>query len=1094
MGERSSEEVTNSGRPAAWQQHGPRQTSGEVQAVRIWLLGGFRISIGSSRSIAGEKWHLRKAGNLVKLLALAPGHRLHREQATGLLWPELDSKAAANNLYHALHVARRILEPSTQATAASAYLQLSGEQLAFCPDGPLWVDVEAFEEAANMARHALEAAAYRTAIDLYSGELLPQDRYEPWVEQRRSELRGLYLSILVELAGLYEEDEEYGPAIEALSRVVAEEPTHEGAHVGLMRLYALSGRRREALGQYERLREALLEEFGSEPEAAPRYLQEEIWTGTFPPARSPTPAGIQAQEPSSGAGIARHNLPVARTSFVGRERETHEVRRLLAMTGLLTLTGAGGCGKTRLALEVAGDLVSLYPDGVWLVELASVSDPALAPQAVARALGVREIPGRALEDTLTHHLRTKHLLLVVDNCEHLVDKVAHLADALLSTCPKLRILATSREPLGVRGEAVWTVPPLSLPDRKQMSSVEVLMSAGAVRLFLDRARSRLPGFELTGGNAGPVGRICLKLEGIPLAIELAAARMGALAVEQVAQRLEDSLKLLTGGVRTLEPRHQTLRATLDWSHDLLSEPERRLFRRLSVFAGGWTLEAAEEVCPGEGIERAEVMDLLSRLVDKSLVLAEASPGTEAELRYRILEPIRQYGEERLQESREAERVRERHARYYLALAEEADTEVAELSYLRQAQSAASLERMESEHPNRRATLSWSLDKDAEPGGQRAQLGLRLAVALYWFWQTHDYLTEGRRWLEMAASRSSSNPATTRLRARALNGAAWIALHQGDYGASKDLMEEVLALYRKVGDKEGIAAGLTELGKVAVLGQRDDIPLPAVLGELAELKPGLENRKTLASLLILEGLVALSRGDLECSAKLHEESLELSREAHDTQAMIVCLGNLGTIALVRADYEGAVLPLRESLRLGWETDYKVTIQFSFNGLACVAAGLEQPVRAARLWGAVEAMQEAYGVHVTAIARTILNHEARLAAARSQLEEEAWSRAWAQGKAMPLERAIEYVLSEEEEDDSPAPVAVPEQQPPADGPTERLTRREREVALLVARGLPNRQIAQELSISERTVENHVHKILKKLGFSSRAGIAAWVAQQW
>ncbi|CAN5702517.1 BTAD domain-containing putative transcriptional regulator [soil metagenome] len=1089
--------MTNSGRPAAWQQHGPRQTSGEVQAVRIWLLGGFRISIGSSRSIAGEKWHLRKAGNLVKLLALAPGHHLHREQATGLLWPELDSKAAANNLYHALHVARRILEPSTQATAASAYLQLSGEQLAFCPDGPLWVDVEAFEEAANMARHALEAAAYRTAIDLYSGELLPQDRYEPWVEQRRSELRGLYLSILVELAGLYEEGEEYGPAIEALSRVVAEEPTHEGAHVGLMRLYALSGRRREALGQYERLREALLEEFGSEPEAAPRYLQEEIWTGTFPPARSPTPAGIQAQEPSSGAGIARHNLPVARTSFVGRERETHEVRRLLAMTGLLTLTGAGGCGKTRLALEVAGDLVSLYPDGVWLVELASVSDPALAPQAVARALGVREIPGRALEDTLTHHLRTKHLLLVVDNCEHLVDKVAHLADALLSTCPKLRILATSREPLGVRGEAVWTVPPLSLPDQEQVSSVEGLMSAGAVRLFLDRTRSRLPDFELTRENAGAVGRICRKLEGIPLAIELAATRMGALAVEQVAQRLEDSLKLLTGGSRTLEPRQQTLRATLDWSHELLSEPERWLFGRLSVLVGGWTLEAAEEVCSGEGIEEGQisnppVLDLLSRLVDKSLVVAEAE--TEDARRYWMLEPVRQYGQERLEEDGASDRVRERHAQYYLALAEEADTEVAELSYLRQAQSAASLERMESEHPNRRAALSWSLDKDAEPGGQRAELGLRLAVALYWFWQTHDYLTEGRRWLEMAASRSSSNPATTRLRARALNGAAWIALHQGDYGASKALMEKSMALHREVGDKEGMAAGLTNLGMVAVLGQRDDIPLPAVLEELAELKPGLKNRNSLASLLILEGLIALSRGDLERSATLHEESLELCRETRDTQAMIVCLGNLGTIALVRADYEGAVLPLRESLRLGWETDYKVTIQFSFNGLACVAAGLEQPVRAARLWGAVEAMQEAYGVHVTAIARTILNHEARLAAARSQLEEEAWSGAWAEGKAMPLERAIEYALSEEEEDDSPAPVAVPEQQPPADGPTERLTRREREVALLVARGLPNRQIAQELSISERTVENHVHKILKKLGFSSRAGIAAWVAQQW
>ena len=398
-------------------------------------------------------------------------------------------------------------------------------------------------------------------------------------------------------------------------------------------------------------------------------------------------------------------------------------------------------------------------------------------------------------------------------------------------------------------------------------------------------------------------------------------------------------------------------------------------------------------------------------MDKSLVVAEAE--VEGARRYRMLEPVRQYGQERLEVDGTSEQVSERHAEYYLALAEEADTEVAELSYLRQAQSAASLGRMEIEHGNRRAALSWSLDRDAEPGGRRAELGLRLAVAMYWFWQTQDYLTEGRRWLELAVSRSSSNPTTARLRARALNGAAWIAIHQGDYGASTALMEEALALYREVGDKEDIAAGLTELGKLAVLGQRDDIPLPAVLEELAELKPGLENRKTLASLLILEGLVALSRGELERSATLHEESLMLCREARDTQAMIVCLGNLGTTALARADYEGAVPPLREGLRLGWETDYRVTIQFSLNGLAYVAAGLKQPVRAARLWGAAEGMQEAYGVYVTARAHTILNHEARLAATRSQLEEEAWSGAWAEGKAMLLERAIEYALSEEED---------------------------------------------------------------------------------
>jgi DNA-binding SARP family transcriptional activator len=318
----------------AGQQRAPRETpGGALEAVRIWLLGGFRISVGSSRSIGEEEWRLRKAASLIKLLALAPAHRLHREQAMDLLWPELDSEAAANNLHHALHVARRTLEPSAPTGGVSSYLHLRGERLALSPEQPVWVDVEGFEEAATTARHALEPAAYRAAIDLYSGELLPQDRYEAWAEQRRAQLRGLYLSLLLELAGLYEERKEFGKAIEVLERVVAEDPTHEGAHVALIRLYALLGRRREALRQYERLRDALFREFGDEPEAATVRLHEEIWAGTFPPAHSPLSAVSPSEELPAVEDDGKHNLPLARTSFIGRERETLEVKRLLAMTG-----------------------------------------------------------------------------------------------------------------------------------------------------------------------------------------------------------------------------------------------------------------------------------------------------------------------------------------------------------------------------------------------------------------------------------------------------------------------------------------------------------------------------------------------------------------------------------------------------------------------------------------------------------------------------------------------------------------------------------------------------------------------------------------
>jgi non-specific serine/threonine protein kinase len=778
-----------------------------------------------------------------------------------------------------------------------------------------------------------------------------------------------------------------------------------------------------------------------------------------------------------------HNLPLARTSFIGRERETLEVKRLLAMTRLLTLTGVGGSGKTRLALKVASDLAGAYPDGAWLVELAALSEGELVPQAVAKALGVREQPGRPLTESLGDALRGRRMLLVVDNCEHLIEAAVRLVDALLDSCPGLRVLATSRETLNAAGEVAWVVPSLTVPDSGQASMAEKLGGYESVRLFIERARGRDPSFVLTPRNGPAVAQVCRRLEGIPLAIELAAARIGVLPVERIAERLDDSLRLLTAGGRTALPRHRTLRATLEWSHELLGEAERKLFRRLSVFAGGSTLEAAEAVGAGDGIEHHDVLDLLPRLVDKSLVVAEAS-------RYRMLEPLRQYGQERLEESGEAQRVRERHAEYYLALAEGVDAREADRE-LNAARPVAWLERMESEHANLRTALSWSLDMaDAPDGGRAAQLGLRLAVALWWFWHTHDYLSEGRRYLERALC-GSSDPTMSGWRARALDAAAGLALYQADYGASKALMEEALALYRELGDREGIAAGLTDLGLVAVLGERDDIPLPAVLAELGELKPELKNRNTLAYLLMLEGLIALSRGDPEHSVALHEQSLELFREIGNTQGVITCLGHLGLLALIRGDYESAPTLLRESLRLAWELDYKQSVQHCLYTLACVTACREQPVRAARLWGAVESMEEDYGAHLTPIILSLTNYEGHLSRGRSQLGEEGFAVAWAGGKAMSLGEAIEYALSNEQEWEPPTP--APEQQPQPEERTDRLTRREREVALLVARGLTNRQIASDLSVSRSTANNHVARILRKLGLRSRAQIAAWVTER-
>jgi predicted ATPase/DNA-binding SARP family transcriptional activator/DNA-binding CsgD family transcriptional regulator len=1055
---------------AEWPVPKPKEVAGrEPEVVRICLLGGFSVSVGH-RTFEETEWRLKKAASLVKLLALAPGHRLHREQAMGLLWPGLDRKAAANNFYQVLHFARRALEP--RATPPS-YLQLRAELLELCPNNALWVDVEAFEEAAATARRSREPAAYRTAAELYTGDLLPDDRYEDWAEERREELSLTYLSLLVEMARLYEERGDVGAAIEALQEAVTAEPTHEGAHAGLMRLYALSGQRYQALRQYERLGQALGRELDAEPGAETRRLYEEILAGRTLTAVEPPPAGPPPAELAGAAG--RHNLPRALTSFVGREREVVEVERLLGAARLLTLTGVGGSGKTRLALEVARGLVGACPEGAWLVELAPLSEGALVPQAVAEALGVREQPNRPLISTLVNVLGEQKVLLVLDNCEHLIGAAAHLAEALLGSCPRLKILATSREVLGAAGEVSWLAPPLSGPDPQQRPTVETLEGYESVRLFVERARYRDPSFVLTPRNARAVAQICRRLNGIPLAIELAAARVGVLSVEQIATRLGDSLRLLTAGSRTATPRHRTLRATLDWSYELLSEPERKLFGRLSAFAGGWTLEAAEVVGAKNGIEEGDVLDLLSRLVDKSLVVSGASPEAGGGPRYRMLEPVRQYAQEKLEASGEAATIRQRHTEHYLELAETAEPE---LSGRNQPEW---LYRLETEHDNLRAALGWSLQQpEVEPA-------LRLAAALAMFWHTHGHLSEGRAWLERAISASST--AAPRTRAKALNGAGWIAMFQGEYEAARALFEKALALFRELKDEDGIVTSITNLGLVAVLGERQDIPVPTLLEEATRLRPKVTNPRTVANLLILSGLVAFAQGDAGRAWTLHEESLKISREIGDAGCTIVCLTNLGLMAVGRADHARATALLGESLRLGRKSEDKMPLQYALFGLAGVAAYQGQPVRAARLWGASEAVREAAGLHLTALARFGTNYDDLLAATRARIDEAAFATEWAAGRAMAQEDAIEYALGTEGEPTAPAA----SKEPTLGEPPDPLTRREREVAILVARGLTNRQVSSELSISERTVHGHIRNILKKLELRSRVQLAAWVAER-
>jgi predicted ATPase/DNA-binding SARP family transcriptional activator len=626
------------------------------QGLHIQLLGRFHVYVGA-RHIEDAAWRRRKAAAIVKLLALAPQHRLHREQLMDLLWPDLEPQAAANNLRTTLHAARRVLvSPAVDASPQRAQraLYLQGDPLELCPAGTVWVDVHAFETAATTARQAQDPAAYQAALALYTGELLPEDRYEEWVLRRREELHSLHTSLLIELAWLHEAEGDLEPAIETLQRVVVQEPTHEDAHVRLMRLYSRSGQRYQALQQYRQLEATLASELDAETSPATQQIHRELVERRFP---LPTLDSLTPSPP-----IHRHNLPEPVTTYVGREREMGEVKRLLAETRLLTLTGPGGCGKTRLALEVGSRLGETYPDGVWLVELAAMEDVDLVAEAVAAALGIPEQPGRPLRETLCTAMESKHLLLVLDNCEHLVDACAALIDALLRASPRLHVLATSRQTLGIAGEQVWRVPSLALPDPRRLPPLDEIAQSEAVRLFLDRARLSRPGFDLTEENVGAIVEVCKRLDGMPLAIELAAARLRVLSVEQISVLLDDRFRLLTDGSRAALPRQRTLRATVDWSYDLLGEAEKTLFDRLSVFAGGWTLEAAEAVCTGSGVASdPSGLDLMAGLVDQSLVLAEAGEGST--VRYRLLETLRQYGQERLAARKEAELMRCRHAAY-----------------------------------------------------------------------------------------------------------------------------------------------------------------------------------------------------------------------------------------------------------------------------------------------------------------------------------------------------------------------------------------------------------------------------------------------
>ena len=824
------------------------------------------------------------------------------------------------------------------------------------------------------------------------------------------------------------------------------------------------------------------------------------------------------------------NLPVVRARLIGRERDVAAAAELVLRddVGLVTLTGPAGTGKTRLAVQVATEVHDRFADGVRFVALAPIGDPELLASALARALGLREPSDTPVFDAIEDHLRDKQMLLVLDNFEQLLP-AAPLVAELLAACPGLTCLATSRAALGVRDEHRFPVSPLELPDLKRLPAVESLGEFAAVALFVDRASAIRPDFALTKENGPAVADICVRLDGLPLAIELAAAKTALLTPEAMATRQERRLPLLTGGPRDLPARQRTLRDAIAWSYDLLDEAEQALFRRLAVFRG-CTLDAVQVVCcapstqPGSTSIAVPALDLdplagVEALVGASLLRQETA--ADGQPWYVMLETIREYALERLAESAEADAIHRRHAAHYLGLAEAAEPE------LTGPDQPAWFGRLEREHDNVRAAIRWcELKGYAEPA-------FRLALALWWFWAVHGHLGEGRDLVTSLLDRFRPRDASRRhgaLRARALQAAGYLARFQNDHRAARAAQEEALRLFHGLDDPIGVESALHALGQVAALQddyqaarsfaeaafglateRNDPWSKSAALAGLAnvahrqgdlatarslmeraiEVKRHVASPRDLAFHVLTHSALMEEQGDYEAARELYEQSLVQYRQAGDRRTVGLILAKLGGVETSQGRYGAARQALLESLVAFEDLGDLSGVALALEGFATLAATQARPVRALRLAGAAFVLRESFDTSPPTDAPA--GRERMLQSARQALDEHVADAAWEAGRALSAADAV----AEARADESPEPhtngraSGLPRVRPGARGPGP-LTARECEVATLIAHGYTNRRIAAKLVIAEGTVANHVVNILNRLGVNSRAQIAVWAAE--
>jgi predicted ATPase/DNA-binding SARP family transcriptional activator len=993
--------------------------------MEIRLCGGLAVEYGGEP--LEEKLPGRQGRLLLAYLALNGGRGASRGELIDAVWYEHRPARPEAALSTVLSRLRGVLPEGLIEGRRELSLRVGrGDQL----------DVPEAEAALQRARAAAarrdwEAAedGARTALGIASAPLLPGHE-APWLDEWRRWLDGLAVEALelCAAAGVRREDADLAAAEAAARALVEREPYRESGYLCLMEVQAARGNAAEALRVYEQLRALLSDELGAAPGPGVKDLHERLLRGEavvfgersaaggVAPPTAPQPSTIPARV---GMVAPRPGLlPALPAPLVGRERDARAVIHLLRQPDvrLVTLTGVGGVGKTSLAIEVGYRSAGELADGVAFVDLAPLSDPRDIADTMLHALGCKPEPGATATETLCRVAAGRELLLVLDNSEHLLAGAPLLVD-LLQAAPRLKLMVTSRTALELRAEHRYRLDPLALPDTHEPAAVA---AAPATALFIARATAHDPSFRLTTGNAEAIATVCARMDGLPLAIELAATRCGVLSAQEIARRLGRGLPALRFRARDAPERHRTLRATLDWSYNLLPRDEQLAFGRVSVFAGGFALEAVAAVCFDGDPDSA--LETIARLVEASLVLAEEREGRT---RYRLLETMRQYAAQQLAAS-DHEAATRRHARYYLRLAEQAEP------HLMGAEQAAWLERLEREHDNLRVALQSSV------AGTEAEMSLRLAGALFWFWYLHGHYREGRQWLSRALAAETG--ASTSARAKALKGSGILALLQCEYGQATELLAEGLALYRELEDKRGVASSLQVLGSVAR--ERADYDgAVAFYEESLVLWRDLEDRQGIARSLNYLGFVAWLAGEHGKAKTLSLETLGRFRELGDREGIAWSLLNLGATALHRGDHACATALCKDALKRSREIGYKEGVAWSLNllgvvaqregdearasaylieslaghaelgdrwraasvldALAAFAREQDEPRRSARLFGAAEALRETIGAPVPACERAA--RDWNVAAARAGSEAEAFAQAWSEGRAMTLNQA-------------------------------------------------------------------------------------------